>query len=852
MPDPQIIVADFGLSFWILLVLSVATSVASAILNAPPTLESLRPESLGAFRFPTASEGRAIPVVWGTVLVKAPNVIWYGHLRKTYIKEGYNGGYFNRNHRTIAFAYKLGVNMALCYGPINKLNRIKVGKEWLTTSATAVDPSTDPVNGVTMNLPYPEFFGEKGKGGGISGPLQVYGGFSNQIPNPYLEARLGVGNVPGYVDIAHCVFNGNIGESTSVQPWRFEIKRFPDNLGLSGTHHIIGVDANPAEVLYEILTSTAFGLAMNPADIDFQSFVNVGETMFTESNGFSFVLDARNSASKTISEILRQMDALLFVNQQGKMVVRLIRPDFVLATLPVFNESNVSDVQNYARLAWNTTSNSVEVQYVDRSKDYFETSARAQDLANVAIQDGRHVLLQTKYPGVMEANNAARLAGRELRKSGYPLAKCQITCNRQAASLSPGDAFKFSWAEYGITDMVMRAMSIELGDVDKGRVVVSAVEDIFSLGTTVFADAPPSGWVPPSSLPVPVTTEMVRDAPYWFMLIANIPNTPVGERFIHMAQNPTDALVNFIPFADDGLGAGYLEAGSADGFTPNGQLVSAYAENTADIDTAGFLIDTVDTPEEIEGAIPAEMNTYGRGLAWIQGATAAGDEIIGFESITDQGGGQYLLGNVHRGLLDTLPAAHSADAKIWFYLGGSGASDQRAFPATQAINVKSQTLSETRALDVDTATARPLTFASRSLRPYPVGNFKINGSRYTASVGAADVTLTWAHRVRSNMRIQDQSEATPAGGQITDVEYVVTFYKSGTTQYKQFIVDNASPPPTNTTWTSVFYPRADIKVDAAQSSGDFSTRVTVQSRLKSDTSLTSRVMIDRTFIVTLP
>lgn len=846
------IAADFGLSFFILLALSVTLSVVSAILNAPPTLESARPDSLGAFRFPTATEGRAIPVVWGTVLIKAPNVTWYGDLRKKYIKEGYNGGYFNRNHRTVAYLYSLGVDMALCFGPIDELTRLRIGKRWFPTTGFPINLTSMDPEGITVTLDDVFFFGENGKGGGIAGKLQVYGGYEFQDPDPYLESQLGAGTVPGYVGIAHCVWNGTIGESSSVEPWRFEIKRFPNNLTLIGSHHIIGADANPAEVLYEILTNTHFGLAMNTSDIDFPSFASVGETLFTEANGFSFVLDVRDNASKTISEILRQIDGLMYVDQNGKMVLRLIRPDFVLGSLPVFDESNISGVDNYARVAWNTTSNSVEVQYVDRDKDYFETSARAQDLANVAIQNNRHVGVQVKFPGVLNASNAARLAARELRKSSYPLAKITITCNRQAANLKPGDAFKFSWAQYGISEMVMRAMSIELGDVDKGRIVVSAVEDVFSLGTTLFGDAPASGWTEPSQTPAAVTTELVRDAPYWFMLTQSIPNDSPGERFIHMAKNPTGNLENFVPYADEGLGAGYLEVGSADGFTPSGQFVSAYAENTADIDTAGFLIDGVDDPTSIEGATPTMIAQFGRGLAWIQGATAAGDEIIGFESITDAGGGQYLIDNVHRGLLDTLPAAHAADARVWFFLGGSGASDLRDFDITQAINIKSQTLSATSGLDITTATARPLTFANRTNRPYPVGNFKINGSRYTANVGGADVTLTWAHRVRTNLLIQDQNEATPAGGQITDVEYVVTFYKSGTTQYKQFIVDNASPPPTNTTWTSVFYPRADIKVDAAQPTGDFSTRVTVQSRLKSDTAITSRVMIDRTFIVTLP
>ena len=35
---------------------------------------------------PTADEGRPIPVVFGQVLIRSPNVVWYGDLRTTAIK----------------------------------------------------------------------------------------------------------------------------------------------------------------------------------------------------------------------------------------------------------------------------------------------------------------------------------------------------------------------------------------------------------------------------------------------------------------------------------------------------------------------------------------------------------------------------------------------------------------------------------------------------------------------------------------------------------------------------------------------------------------------------------------------
>ena len=43
--------------------------------------------TLEDFDIPTAQEGRAIPVVFGTVTVRGPNVVWYGDLYAKPIKK---------------------------------------------------------------------------------------------------------------------------------------------------------------------------------------------------------------------------------------------------------------------------------------------------------------------------------------------------------------------------------------------------------------------------------------------------------------------------------------------------------------------------------------------------------------------------------------------------------------------------------------------------------------------------------------------------------------------------------------------------------------------------------------------
>lgn len=59
----------------VVLVVSAYISVALAPKPTPP-----KPASLEDFDVPTAEEGREIAVVFGTVTVTGPNVIWYGNL----------------------------------------------------------------------------------------------------------------------------------------------------------------------------------------------------------------------------------------------------------------------------------------------------------------------------------------------------------------------------------------------------------------------------------------------------------------------------------------------------------------------------------------------------------------------------------------------------------------------------------------------------------------------------------------------------------------------------------------------------------------------------------------------------
>lgn len=62
--------------FLVALLISLAIQIVAYIIMPKP--KTAKPEAAKDLESPSAEAGRPIPVVFGTVLVKGPNVLWYG------------------------------------------------------------------------------------------------------------------------------------------------------------------------------------------------------------------------------------------------------------------------------------------------------------------------------------------------------------------------------------------------------------------------------------------------------------------------------------------------------------------------------------------------------------------------------------------------------------------------------------------------------------------------------------------------------------------------------------------------------------------------------------------------------
>lgn len=68
---------------WFFVITLVALVVGYALVPKPKSQNA----EVGTVEAPTATEGLEIPVLFGTRLIKGPNVVWYGDIKTVAIKK---------------------------------------------------------------------------------------------------------------------------------------------------------------------------------------------------------------------------------------------------------------------------------------------------------------------------------------------------------------------------------------------------------------------------------------------------------------------------------------------------------------------------------------------------------------------------------------------------------------------------------------------------------------------------------------------------------------------------------------------------------------------------------------------
>lgn len=68
-----------------MIAIAIVMMILTYLLTPKPKIEKLKPES--EIDVPETEVGKPLPVIFGTVVLRNPNVVWFGHLRVKKIRK---------------------------------------------------------------------------------------------------------------------------------------------------------------------------------------------------------------------------------------------------------------------------------------------------------------------------------------------------------------------------------------------------------------------------------------------------------------------------------------------------------------------------------------------------------------------------------------------------------------------------------------------------------------------------------------------------------------------------------------------------------------------------------------------
>lgn len=496
---------------------------------------------------------------------------------------------------------------------------------------------------------------------------------------------------------------------------------------------------NPAHIIYECLTDTSWGMGYPTSAVDDDSFTAAANTLYAENFGLSMLWNKQETIENFIGVVLDHIGGMLYVRPDtGAFALKLIRGDYVRDSLPLYDPSNLISVDDYQRQAWGETVNEITVVYTDHASGK-ETATTVQDAANIMTQGG--IVNQTRsYTGIPWPPLAQRVAIRDLNASSTPLAKVKITATRAAWTVFPGDVFRLSWPEFGIDDVVYRALAVNRGTLTDGQIIVDAVEDVFGLPVNTYSPQQPSAWEDPANDPAVAPYRALLEAPYWDLArnlsAADLAYVDSLAGYLEtLAVRPTRDALNYSIYARTGSADYTLRANG--NFCPSATINETLTKTTTSITLAnGFDLDLVSSG----------------------GYAVIGSEYVLVSAINATLG----TATISRAVLDTVPTEHAANSRIWFADGWQG-YDQTEAADGEVVDVKLLPSTGKGELPLADATADSITFDQRQYRPYPPAKVRFDALEWPSIIeGATDVVLTWAHRDRLTQTayIVEQSEAS--------------------------------------------------------------------------------------------
>jgi len=429
---------------------------------------------------------------------------------------------------TVGYRYYFGFFSGICRGAVDSLVTIKVGDEIAEHNDDGLLEGTGEIY-----INKPSLFGGDKKEGGIQGIFKWFTGKADQVCDPAVQSLLGGGAQPGFRGVTTFFYDGLTSAMNPYpKPWSVRVRRalsgwmndapwYPEKaiIELTDLNGKRIRAMNPAHIIYQLCTDKIFARGMETTVIHEASFRQAADTLFDEKLGLCMKWSRTDSVKQFRQSVIDHINAVVYIDRGttgdtgGKIVLKLIRNDYIPSALPVFTyDTGLLEIQEAANASLAGSINEVVVKGVDPVTNN-PIPGRAKNTSQIRANGGV-VNTQTKdYPGLPTVDLCNRVAQRDLRIHSQGLRRFRLTLDRRAWRIHPGQVFRISEPSRGIYDMVLRAGSINYGSLQDGKISIIAVQDVFSFPLQSFTGVVPPTWSKPSAEPI-LKRRRVFEVPY--------------------------------------------------------------------------------------------------------------------------------------------------------------------------------------------------------------------------------------------------------------------------------------------------------------------------------------------------
>jgi hypothetical protein len=612
--------------------------IAAALLGAEAGKEFNPASDLSGFT--SNREGTPIPILFGRGRLSGLQM-HYKNFRSSQSGGGGGSGLGSQGSGSTV-SYNVDAALLFCWGPVSKLIDVTNRSESIWGGGP-IERTDGAATSITTDL----------------GTFSFAWGIDGQGYSPYIQSL--DANPPRFN--RYCfgtIEDANLGSSPNwPSSLAFELARYPLT-SLTGDSNI-GDDANPAHVVFEILTNPIWGLRIPPAYINAESFQDAADQFAAESFGISFVIAAAQPAISVLQDIATWTNSYLFIDTDGRIAMALIRENQNLTDddFIAIDDSHIIDgTLRVGRASGAGIINQLAVQWTDPSAEWSTQAFPVQNEVSVDLYGPKFDT--ANLSAITVKSTAVKQANRILYQRSAIQRSATFDCNQRSTRIWVGRRIRLapgSWGSDESLDLIVT--SVVEKEPESGVVTVTALEDVLAEVPSVDFGVPDdANDVDRSALEC-----LTRYAIFELPTSLKVYGGSSIEMIVAAGQSPNSVSDSFRVYARRNLTGSYQLIGTRSVYVPAGVLDTSLSPVAMPTENASETISI--TLDEYNDTLLDSVTTG----EWQADTTLmlVGEELISIRDVTANGSGSYTLTGVRRGVQGSaLSVGHSIGSPVYF------------------------------------------------------------------------------------------------------------------------------------------------------------------------------------------